>query len=210
MQDFLVFDLETQRSAMEVGGWENIEEMKMSVGVLWDAKEGRFSVYYESQVQELIDHLKQGSPVIGYNHLGFDYRVLAGYFPPEQREQILTEFKAFNNLDLLLMIRSVLGKKVKLEDVARPTLKVGKSADGLQALDWYKEYLAGNTDKLKQIADYCKQDVAVTRDLYLHGLEQGEIWYQDKELGIKKILVQWENKEPKPDPFADQEQLSLF
>ena len=210
MSDYLVFDLETQRSAMDVGGWDHIDEMKMSVGVLWDSAEGKFFVYYEDQVQELIAHLFKGPMVICYNHIGFDYRVLSGYYPMEERLATFEKFKEIKNQDLLLMIRDVIGKKIKLESAARPTLKVGKSADGLQALEWYKEYLAGEKKKLTMIADYCKQDVAVTRDLYIYGLENNQILYQDKDQGIQKIKVDWEYREEKPDPFADQEQLSLF
>ena len=92
MKDFLVFDLETQRSAQDVGGWENIDEMKVSVGVIWDSVEQRFFEYYEDQVTDLITHLKRGPTVIGYNHLGFDYRVLSGYWPKEEREQAMERF----------------------------------------------------------------------------------------------------------------------
>ena len=33
----LYFDLETQKSADDVGGWGNIHEMKLAVGVVWDS-----------------------------------------------------------------------------------------------------------------------------------------------------------------------------
>jgi DEAD/DEAH box helicase domain-containing protein len=33
MADIVYFDLETQKSADEVGGWSNIRDMKMSLGV---------------------------------------------------------------------------------------------------------------------------------------------------------------------------------
>jgi len=208
--DFLVFDLETQRSALEVGGWDHIEEMRMSVGVVWDSAKARFFTYYEDQVEALIQHLQSGALVVGYNHLGFDYKVLAGYRPPEERPGFLTRFEALPNLDLLLAIRDVLGRKIKLEDVARPTLQVGKSADGLQALEWFKDYLAGDEAKLQMIADYCKQDVAVTRDLYLHGLEQQRIQYLDKDFGIRKLAVDWSNKPLARALPETSEQLSFF
>ena len=38
MDPFLVFDLETQRSADEVGGWGNIQSMLYSVAVVWDSE----------------------------------------------------------------------------------------------------------------------------------------------------------------------------
>ncbi len=209
MKDFLVFDLETQRSAQEVGGWGNIAEMKMSVGVLWDSNQQKFYVYYEEQVTELIEHLLSGPLVIGYNHLGFDYTVLSGYYASEkERRDIITRFKEAENLDLLVDIKERIGKRIRLDDVARPTLKVGKSADGLMALKWYKEYLNGETEKLKQIADYCTQDVEVTRDVYLFGVQHKHIYYEDRVEGIKSVAVDWSEKIIN-EPVQDSEQLSF-
>ena len=80
MYYFLAFDLETQRSAQDVGGWHNIPEMKMSVGVIWDSRDEKYHFYYHEQAKALFDHLISGPLVIGYNHIGFDYPVLSGYF----------------------------------------------------------------------------------------------------------------------------------
>ncbi len=207
MKDYLVFDLETQRSAQEVGGWNNIAEMKMSVGVLWDSARDDFAIYLEDEVMELIRHLKSGPTVIGYNHLGFDYTVLSGYFDGDfERRRQLQEFNQLSNLDLLVDIKNRIGKRIKLDSVARPTLNVGKSADGLLALKWYKEFLNGEKEKLQKIIDYCCQDVAVTRDVFLFGKEKKHVLYEDKFEGIKKIEVDWaqndqESEESEPDSF---------
>ena len=211
MQDFLVFDLETQRSAQDVGGWDKIPEMKMSVGVVYDSRDKKFHCFYEAQVEQLIKLLCSGPLVIGYNHIGFDYPVLSGYREFDQRAALLEQLNSANNLDLLLSLRERIGKRVKLDAVARPTLEIGKSADGLQALEWYKEYLDGQTEKLGMIADYCTQDVAVTRDVYLYGIKHGNIKYIDKDKGITSVDVQWEQSDTKIEPTPDEsEQLSFF
>jgi len=207
MQDFLVFDLETQRSAQDVGGWDNIAEMKMSVGVLYDSRDDQFYTYYEPDLPDMLAKLKSGPLVIGYNHLRFDYVVLSGYAAPEEREAALEEYFALPNLDLLVDLKDRIGKRVKLDAVARPTLNAAKSADGLMALQWFQEYLAGETEKLGMIADYCRQDVAVTRDVYLHGINQGHVSYLDKDKGLTQVTVDWGSSEEPPD---DTEQLSLF
>ena len=205
MNDYLVFDLETQRSAQDVGGWHNIVEMKMSVGVLWDSAKNDFFIYLEDQVMDLIKHLKSGPTVIGYNHIGFDYVVLSGYGTTEsERKNMRQELNDLDNLDLLIDIKNRINKRIKLDSVARSTLNIGKSADGLLALKWYKEYLQGETDKLQKIIDYCCQDVAVTRDVYLYGVENNEIIYEDKIEGLKKVLVSWSLKEEVP-PEEDEE-----
>ncbi|NQU63914.1 MAG: ribonuclease H-like domain-containing protein [SAR324 cluster bacterium] len=192
MKDYLVFDLETQRSAQDVGGWGNIAEMKMSVGVVWDSKQQEYCIYYEEQVMDLIDHLLSGPLIIGYNHLGFDYTVLSGYFSAgKERNNMLSKLKNANNHDLLVDIKERIGKRIRLDAVARATLKIGKSADGLMALKWYKEYLNGEPEKLQLITNYCKQDVEVTRDVYLFGVQHKQIFYEDRIEGLKTLVVDW-------------------
>ena len=63
---------------MEVGGWENIEEMGMSVGVIWDDLDGTFQVYLEHQINDIINHCMKADQIVGFNHIGFDFRVLSG------------------------------------------------------------------------------------------------------------------------------------
>lgn len=194
MNEFTVFDLETQRSAQDVGGWNNIAEMKMAVGVVWDSLSGKYCTYLEDQVIDLMDHLLNSPLVIGFNHIGFDYIVLSGYFSNKgERSQKLNELKEHNNLDILLELKKKIGKRVKLDSIARSTLKIGKSADGLLALKWYKEFLQGEEDKMQMIIDYCRQDVTVTRDIYLYGAKNGGIFYEDKSQGITRVTVDWGN-----------------
>jgi len=201
MERIVYFDLETKYSADEVGGWNRIEDMGMSVGVVWDSHDERFQVYLDHQVPDLVDHCRRADLVVGFNHVSFDYRVLAGarYADQQQRSRLHTELAGLPNFDMLVELKKQLGHRLKLEAVARPTLGTGKSADGLQALEWYK---LGEIDK---IIEYCKMDVQVTRDLYLHALEHGKLDY-DSRSGIKSVSVDWN---PQPQK-AEAEQMSLF
>ncbi len=195
------FDLETKYSADEVGGWNNIEDMGMSVGILWDTSDTQFHIYLENQIQELIDHCKRADLVVGFNHIGFDFRVVAGVLraSTDERRRLYTELVELNNLDMLSELNKILGHRLKLDTIARPTLGVGKSADGLQALQWYKE------GKLDKIVKYCKDDVAVTRDVYHYALEHGELLYESYS-GIKTVKTPWSLEKPKKEI----EQMSLF
>ena len=60
MSRILFFDLETRYSADEVGGWGNVMDMGMSVGVIWDSHDEQFHVYLENQVPALMVHLTSG------------------------------------------------------------------------------------------------------------------------------------------------------
>src|SRR5207245_3132412 len=79
MKNILYFDLETQKSAEEVGGWNHISRMGMSVGVTFSTATGDYRIYSEKQVDELIKELQRADLIVGFNHLRFDYEVLHGY-----------------------------------------------------------------------------------------------------------------------------------
>lgn len=194
MEGFLTFDLETQRSAEEVGGWGNIDKMLFSVAVVWDSSQNKFFYYYADQYKELANHLFCGLKVVGFNHLYFDYKVLAGCFKAEQRQDFESQLLAQKNLDLLIDIKNKIGFRVRLENLAKSTLNTGKSADGLDALKWYKEYQnTGDSSFLEKIAKYCKQDVEVTKNLYEYGLENGFVYCKEKTNNIRKIMVEWKD-----------------
>jgi len=74
-----VFDLETQRSAAEVGGWHRAHLMKISCAVLYDSKEDRFIDFVENQISQFVERLQTFDLVIGFNIKRFDYHVLTGY-----------------------------------------------------------------------------------------------------------------------------------
>jgi DEAD/DEAH box helicase domain-containing protein len=202
MSRLLYFDLETKYSADEVGGWGNVVDMGMSVGVVYDTADGQYHVYLEHQVPALIEHLRRGDLLVGFNHVEFDLRVLSGHVPgQEQRHQLYLELRGLNHFDILLELKKLLGHRLRLDSLARPTLQVGKSADGLQALQWYRE------GRIDLIITYCKQDVEVTRRLFEYALEHGELHY-DSRAGIKTVALNWHLPEPRVEASA--EQMTLF
>jgi DEAD/DEAH box helicase domain-containing protein len=173
-----VFDLETQLSAQEVGGWHRADRMRVSCGVLYDSKADTFFEYTEDRVQALIVHLKRLDLVVGFNVKRFDYRVLSGYTD--------TNFTAMPTLDLLEDIHRQLGFRLSLDHLARVTLGIRKSADGLQALRWWKE------GKLREIIDYCRKDVEITRDIYLFGRKNGYLLFNSKSGADVRVPVKWQ------------------
>ena len=176
-----VFDLETMRSASEVGGWDKAHLMGMSVGLVWDSHLNGFSPYFENEVEALIEHLRSADVVIGFNISGFDYSVLRGY--------TRFDFRQLNTLDILREVYARLNYRVSLDALARATLNTPKSADGLQALRWYKE------GRMDLIEEYCRKDVEITRDLFHHGVERGYLLFDRKDEGRMRIPVRWDLQE---------------
>ena len=52
--NFGVLDIETQRSAAEVGGWHRADRMKVSCAVLYDSKADRFLEFQEDEVVDMV------------------------------------------------------------------------------------------------------------------------------------------------------------
>src|SRR3712207_1441571 len=104
--NFVYFDLETERLAEEVGGWDNIEQLGMAVGVTLHSRNNSFHVYRANQTQELLADLRAADCVIGFNTRGFDCRVLQPY--------VDFNLKELNNIDLMLDIKQAAGLRVGL------------------------------------------------------------------------------------------------
>ena len=173
----LVFDLETQRSAAEVGGWDKHDQMGVSLGVVYDMQRDAYRTYFEADIDKLLVDLLTADCVIGFNIDRFDLPVLTGYTDAD-----LTRVRT---LDLLHEVHQVLGYRLSLAHLCEVNLGESKSGEGLQALEWWKQ---GRIDLIEQ---YCRKDVELTFRLYDHGREQGHLLYRDKEDRLLKLPVTW-------------------
>jgi DEAD/DEAH box helicase domain-containing protein len=174
---FGVLDIETRRSAQEVGGWGRAHLMGVSCAVLFDSGINDFRVYLEADVGTLVQDLQAFDLVIGFNIKGFDYKVLSGL--------VSFDLTTIPTLDMLVKVHERLGYRLSLDALARCTLGTSKSADGLAALEWWKQ------GEIHRIIEYCKQDVKVTRDLYLFGREHGFLVFENKAKKEVCLPVAW-------------------
>ena len=174
---FGVLDIETRRSAKQVGGWHKADRMGVSCAVLYDSESQDFLVYYQDDMDELVQQLKKMDLVIGFNISRFDYKVLSGLSQ--------FDFQSLPTLDMLMKIHERLGYRLSLDHLAGQTLGVQKSADGLLALEWWQQ------GKIDLIVEYCTQDVRVTRDLYLFGRDKGFLLFKNKAGFQVRIPVTW-------------------
>jgi DEAD/DEAH box helicase domain-containing protein len=173
---FLVIDIETQNLVQDVGGWDHIDKLKISVACAYDSKTDQFLAFRENELKNL-NELCEERLVIGYNIRGFDLPVMAAYGLDLKR---LDVFDIMYDLETLTRQRFL-----KLEAVARGTLGAGKSADGLMAVEWWKK------GEIQKIIDYCMQDVKVTRDVFQFGRQNGFVRIQRSEEKITEVPVQW-------------------
>jgi len=174
----IYLDLETQKIAQDVGGWQNAHLMRVSVAVIFDGSENRFRTFYEDEIEGLMDCLKQADLIIGFNIKGFDYRVLSAY-----TNNNLKELPTF---DMLEDIHRRLGFRISLDGLAKETLERAKTAEGLMAVEWFKN---GEMDRL---TDYCREDVAITRDLFQYGVKNGHLVYRERHQNRRvRLLVDW-------------------
>jgi DEAD/DEAH box helicase domain-containing protein len=174
--DVVIFDLETQKLAEDVGGWRNVRKMGLSIAVVHTEQNG-FLTFTEANVADLIAVLKGAGLVVGFNHIRFDYEVLKAYTSEDLR--------MLPNLDILVDVEAALGHRLSLDHLATFTLGEQKSGKGTDAVKWFRE---GRMDLLEK---YCRDDVRITRDLYRFGLDNGFLRYQRKNGQIASLQVSW-------------------
>jgi DEAD/DEAH box helicase domain-containing protein len=149
----------------------------MAAAVTFNTAVNAYHRYTESRAKELISELKASDLVVGYNVLEFDYVVLRGY-TTEPLAQLPT-------VDMLEHLARRLGFRPSLESVASATLRATKSADGLQAVRWYRQ---GQMDK---VLEYCQKDVELTKRLHEYGRQSKLVYFWDKAFQRQAVAVNW-------------------
>ena len=176
--NIITLDIETQRSAQEVGGWDYIDKMGLAVAVIHSTADNQYRAYSENGVDLLINRLRAADLIIGFNILRFDYTVLQPYTD--------VNLKDLPTFDILEAFHRQRGFRVKLDSIAAATLKTNKTADGMQSLRWWKN------KEYKKVRDYCREDVKITKDIYFYGKKNGKIFYLDKnEKKYVPVYVNW-------------------
>ena len=178
---FIVFDVETRRSAAEVGGWHLAGKMGVSILVAYDSLTQKCVSYTQDALDGFFTLLRSADAVVGFNSLRFDCAVLQPFAP--------YDLKTLPHVDLLRRIQDRLHYRVSLDNAAQATLDAPKSADGLQALRWWKE---GRLDKIEA---YCRDDVLLTMRLYRFGLEHGFILFRNKAGQRVRVPVDFSGEE---------------
>ena len=161
---YIVFDLETQNTFQEVGSNDSVA-LDISVGSFYDSQTDKYTTVAIDELDSVWPILEHADALVGYNSNHFDIPLLNKYYPGD-----LTHIKS---IDLLESIRLSLGRRLRLDSVAQATIGAKKSADGLQAVRWWKE------GKIAEIKKYCEQDVRVTKKVFDYALKHGHVKFKD-------------------------------
>jgi DEAD/DEAH box helicase domain-containing protein len=178
-KDIVYFDLETRRTANDVGGWNHKDKMGISVAVTFSTALNEYRIYTEDDIQDLIKQLLRADLLIGFNHISFDYEVLMAHTIMDLKEQV-------QSLDLLVDLEKKLGHRIKLDALASATLGgLSKTADGLDTIRWWQQ------GEIVKIAEYCCFDVKVTKCVHEYGVKHGHVKYIDRTNREQTVAVQW-------------------
>lgn len=169
----IVLDIETKNTFQDVGAYEPTL-LDVSLVGIYDYLNDAYTSYLGDELDQLWPRLEKSSLIIGFNSNHFDLPILNKYYAGDLLK--------LPSLDLLAVIKDVLGKGVRLEDVAKATLGYGKTGDGMLAINLWK------AQKLEELKKYCLADVKITKELYEYGKEQGFIKYTTP-LGVKQLKV---------------------
>jgi DEAD/DEAH box helicase domain-containing protein len=168
-----VFDLETQNIFQEVGS-SDPADLDISVASAYDSETDSFTTVTVDDIQKLWPIIEKADVLVGYNSNHFDIPLLNKYYPGD-----LSKIKS---IDLLEDIRLALGRRLRLDSVAQATVGAKKSADGLQAVRWWRE------GKVKEVMKYCEQDVKVTKQVFEYAREHGHVKFKDGHRNRELIL----------------------
>lgn len=189
----VVFDVETKKAFDEVGGYYP-EKLGVSVSGVWYGptsptapfgveEEGAFKAFREDEFPEMFKIFESADRIVGFNSIDFDLMVLKPYY--------LGDLLKLPNFDIIKEIEEKVGYRVKLDALAKETLGRQKGGNGLDAITYYHE---GDWEKLTK---YCLEDVVITRDLYLYGLEHGELKFKNKWNELLTVGVDFSYQEKK-------------
>jgi DEAD/DEAH box helicase domain-containing protein len=177
----IVFDIETRNAFQDVGKWDPTL-LDISVVCTYDSETGEYQSYLQEDLHKLWPILERADMLITFNGDHFDIPLLNKYYSGD-----LAKIKS---LDLLKEIRKVLGFRIGLDNIASATLGKGKTAHGLEAIEWWKK------GEIEKIIKYCISDVEVTKQVYDYAMGNKKLKYKegDKIIEFSIDPSEWETK----------------
>ena len=167
----IVFDIETKNIFTDVGS-NNPADLDISIVSLYDYETNKYYSFLQDDFEKMWPFFKNAEILITFNGDHFDIPLLQKYCS--------FDLKNIQHLDIFAEVQKITGKKIGLDNIATTTLKIAKSANGLDAVAWW------NSGEIEKIKKYCEQDVKVTKDIYEFAKKNNFLKYKD--LKTKKIV----------------------
>ena len=123
--------------------------------------------YFGTQIEEMGKAIEQRGYVVTYNGDGFDLPHIA---------HAGLDIPKWKSIDMAAMLYEMTGVRCSLGDLAMRNLNIGKSGSGKDAPLVWQRYCADRFNyqfELANLVNYCRQDVGVTRRLFLRALKNG-------------------------------------
>jgi DNA polymerase elongation subunit (family B) len=139
-------------------------ECGLSCAVVYDSETERYHVYDKKSIRDLVNHLRAADMVVSFNGDGFDFPLLEAIYGDKLEINV--------SYDILQAIWDILGKKTKgykLNDISTRTLGISKTGEGSLAPVLWAE------GRIAEVIDYCIADVWITKKLFDHIVEHGNI-----------------------------------
>lgn len=177
----ITFDIETEGDFLGNGNFSNLE---VTVVGVYDSHSKEYSSYLKNELHKLWPLMEAADMLVGFNSDHFDIPILNKYYAGD-----LTKIKS---LDLLKEVKNVLGRRLKLDNLAEATLGRKKIGNGLEAVEWWKQGL------VEKVREYCLDDVKITEELYLFAKKHRSLKYRDFD-GLREIKLDTKSWEDLPD-----------
>ena len=180
----IVFDIETRNVFQDVGSNDPVH-LDISVICTYDYETNTYDSFLQEDFPRLWTLLEKADMFITYNGDHFDIPLLNKYYKKAEHGD-LTKIRS---LDILKEIKNSYGRRMKLDQVAEGTLGVNKSANGLEAIVWWRN---GEIEKIKK---YCLDDVRITKDVYEYALKNKKLIFKEGPF-TKEIKLDTKHWEP--------------
>ncbi|MFH1874724.1 MAG: ribonuclease H-like domain-containing protein [Pseudomonadota bacterium] len=196
-KNIIVFDIETQNAFSDVGGRQNLTDLKISVLGAYFYKTNEYQIFEEKDLKEFEKTLQDRPLLVGFNSRKFDCPILQQY--------LTINLKNMPQFDILEELTKILGHRVSLDSVAQATLNKQKIGSGLDAIRYWNN---GEIDKLKK---YCLEDVRITKEVFEYGANKSEVFFISKFGNAKKqVAVNWKIEHPEENEESSKQQSFSF
>ncbi len=162
---YIVFDVETKNIFSEVGS-NDPKDLDISVVSVYESDSDSIKSFTQEEFSQMWPIFERAEIVVGYNSDHFDIPLLGKYYNGN-----LSQIKS---IDIMAEIKKSFGRRLKLDSVAEGTLGRGKIANGLEAVEWWKQ---GKVDLIKK---YCEEDVLITKDIFEYIRKNKKVLVKDK------------------------------